>query len=118
MKFRKILAEKFRAVPHKLYGNGVVCVQKHVKSAMRKLSQMTDIPADTLLGEPTFVFYGYRELTIDRHIAILEYSEEKIVVSLHGGLLTICGDGLELKQMVRDSMTVVGKIRSLEIEEA
>ena len=85
---------------------------------LRKLAEKTDISADTLLGEPTVVLAGYRELWVDRHKSILEYSDEKIVIALHRGVLTVSGTELRLKQMVKERLAVRGKITGLTIEES
>lgn len=84
-----------------------------MRKLLTKISQKIALPADVAAGLPHIELNGFCECSLDRHTGILEYEKEQIVVALNIGTLTIQGQGLELRQMHRERLTVTGQIEAL-----
>ncbi len=82
---------------------------------MRKLAQRLTLPTDIAAGVPRIELRGFHECSLDCHSGILEYENDRIVVALNIGTITICGSGLELRQMHHEGLCLTGTIRELHL---
>lgn len=85
---------------------------------LQRISDALELPADTITKLFRLETIGGRELTIENIGGILEYSEGTVRVSVKTGVITVNGDGLEIKAMSGDGIYIGGKIRSFEFLEA
>ena len=80
---------------------------------LEKAAQRLEIPADIAADLPHMELNGFSSCSLDCHRAILAYEPEKIIIAVNTGLVTIEGEGLELRHMHRDRLTVTGEIRAM-----
>ena len=83
---------------------------KKLRSYLAAASMRLGLPMDIAAGLPHLEVNGFRECSVDRHTGILEYNREKIVIGLNIGSLTVVGSGLEIRQMHRERLTIIGQI--------
>jgi sporulation protein YqfC len=76
-----------------------------------------DIPRDTLFSLPALHLTSDRRLYIENHRGVQNYSAEKLVINTKIGFIEITGKSLELKEFSKDSLLVVGSIRSILLPE-
>ncbi len=88
----------------------------NLRSALEKISTRLGIPADIGAGLPRLECIGFSECSVNQNVGILEYERERIVAELNTGVLTIDGEGLQIRQMRRDGLIVCGTIRTLTFE--
>ena len=86
---------------------------KKLRSYLAAASMRLGLPMDIAAGLPHLEVNGFRECSVDRHTGILEYNRERIVIGLNIGSLTVVGSGLEIRQMHRERLTIIGQIASL-----
>ena len=83
---------------------------------INRINRMLEIPKETYTNEPKIVMIGFDELVIENCKGILEYEEYYIKLSTHIGNMSINGFNLRLDKMTEDSLKIIGKIESLDIE--
>jgi sporulation protein YqfC len=81
------------------------------------LGDMLELPKDLVLDLPRLVVIGQRELYLENHKGIIEYGDCCIKINLSRGLLEIEGEGLEIKLIMPDEVTITGLIKSLRFVE-
>lgn len=80
-------------------------------------SQKLDLPSDIIAGIPRIELFGLSELSLEPHRGLLEYSDERISVSTSIGNVTATGEGLIIKRMNANRITVVGTIHQIRLME-
>ena len=83
---------------------------------INRINRMLEMPKETYTDEPKIVITGFNELVIENYKGILEYEEYYIKLSTFIGIININGFNLKLDKMTEDSLKVIGKIESLDIE--
>lgn len=77
-------------------------------------AKLTGLPVgDCLSGYRYMVFSGCACYVI-RHKGIKKFSPEEVLISLGKGVLSVCGEGLRLKDATSDEIMIVGKIDKVE----
>ncbi|NLC76771.1 MAG: sporulation protein YqfC [Clostridia bacterium] len=79
--------------------------------------ELLEMPSDVLLDLPKLTMIGQKELLLENHRGIIEYSQAKIRVNSTAGQITIKGSDLVLKNLKSDQMLVEGKISALMLED-
>ena len=87
-------------------------------SPLQKISDMLELPADTITKLFRMESIGGRELTLENVGGILEYSQECVRLSVKTGVVSVRGSMLEIKAMSGDGIYICGKIRVIEFLEA
>lgn len=85
------------------------------KQLLVQASQKLELPADIVAGVPRIDVIGTDTCSVEPHRGLLEYSGERISVSTSIGAVTLLGDGLEIKQMNTERITIAGKLHRLEL---
>lgn len=83
---------------------------------INRINKMLEMPKETYTNEPKIIITGFNELIIENYKGILEYEEYYIKLSTFIGCININGFNLKLDKMTEDSLKVIGKIESLDIE--
>ncbi len=83
----------------------------------KKLSDLMALPVDVLTTIPVYTLRGREELEADGCTGILEYGEGRVVLDVKGERVTITGDNLMLTEFRGTSLTVRGKIVSVQFGE-
>lgn len=60
------------------------------------------------------VLIGSYLLYVEGFSALMTYTEKTIVFKVKGGIITVCGDNLSLKELSLNTITIQGKIVHLE----
>lgn len=87
------------------------------KKRMEILANYLELPKDLLMNLPRITLVGDMQLHIENHRGIIEYTKEKIRISISIGELVIVGEGLMLRNIFPDEIAVEGKIKALNILE-
>ena len=80
---------------------------------LTRFAQKIDLPLDVAAQLPHLELQGFAECSMDCHRGILAYAPERIVVALNIGSVTVTGEGLEVRRMHRDRLTLTGRIESI-----
>lgn len=80
-----------------------------------RLTAGMDLSGETMPGESLAELAGDRQVLIEGHRGVTEYSRERVGVKMKYGQLCVCGCGLELRQMTRQQLVVSGRIDSIHL---
>ena len=83
---------------------------------IKKINKVLEIPKEVYTNEPKLVITGFNELIIENYKGILEYEEFYIKLNTFIGIININGFNLKLEKMTEDSLKIIGKIESLDLE--
>ena len=82
---------------------------------MQRLADGVDLSGEPLPYMPVVEIAGNRRVLIEYHRGVTEYSRERICVKVSYGIVTICGNGLELTQMTREQLIISGNIDCVQL---
>lgn len=83
-----------------------------------KLDSLLEIPREVVSTDVKMTILGFNEIIIENYKNILEYEELFIKINIFEGTINIHGFNLRLEQMTDDNIKVIGKIDSIDFEEA
>lgn len=78
------------------------------------ISDLFDLPEELLLDVPQIRVSGKEYVFVDNHKGIVEYQNTRIRLDTSAGTLLIKGDGLVLKQLGMERLTIHGVIHAVE----
>ena len=81
-----------------------------------KASDFFDLPGSLVTSLPRIEISGGRQLLIEQHKGIIEYSPNEISVNASNGIIKVRGDGLELKAMTENMLLISGLLLGIEFE--
>ena len=87
---------------------------KRLKELPQSLADKLMIPPELLPGTGSVSIVGGRQALVEDHRGILEYSEERIVLALKRGKLSLTGSNLQLQAMNRGELLISGRIQNVE----
>ena len=83
-----------------------------------KLDSLLEMPREVVSTDVKMTILGFNEIIIENYKNILEYEELFIKINIFEGTINIHGFNLRLEQMTDDNIKVIGKIESIDFEEA
>jgi len=84
------------------------------KKIGRTISNILELPEDTLLGLPRITMQGTDNILIENHRGIIEYTNNKIIANTCLKPIVVCGKRLIIKNIGKDNIYIEGYIRSFE----
>lgn len=84
--------------------------QKKIK---RQFSELLEIPGDVALDLPKITLVGNMQLFIENHRGIIEYTPDRVRISVGDGEVALTGEDLTLRNILPDELFIEGKIRTL-----
>lgn len=81
------------------------------------LAEFFELPREVVLDLPRLILVGNSELFLENHRGIIEYDESKVRVGTRNGEIIIRGQGLQIRSMLQQELSLVGFIEAVEFEE-
>lgn len=81
----------------------------------RYLTAGMDLAGETLPGTVIAELAGDRRVLIEGHQGVTEYCRDRVTVKVGYGWLSICGCGLELRQMSKQQLVISGRIDAVQL---
>lgn len=78
-----------------------------------KVASLLELPGDVMLNCSRITVVGAKELWIENHRGLYEFTADKVVLSVPEGRLTITGDALNIGSISPDQLTLMGSIRTI-----
>jgi len=78
-----------------------------------KVASLLELPGDVLLNSSRITLVGAKELWIENHRGLHEYTTDRVVLAVPEGRLTITGDALNIGAISPDQLTLMGSIRTI-----
>lgn len=82
---------------------------------LTRTTQALDLPSDVVAGMPRLELLGDRELRMECHKGILAYGTEEIHISGGKLVVSVRGEGLELRSMDPAQLLITGRITCVEL---
>ena len=83
------------------------------KKVQDQFASFLEIPQDALMDLPRITIIGNKQLYLENHRGIIEYTPQRIRVSVAEGQLEISGEDFSLKNIKADEIAVEGKIHGV-----
>lgn len=91
-------------------------MQRRRKGNLQALAGLLEIPPDIVLDLPRITLLGNRQLLVENHKGIIEYTPDLVRIKLTQGELTVTGAGLGLTSLQTEQILVEGTVAGLTYE--
>jgi len=79
-----------------------------------RAAEMFDLPGEVVAGLARIEITGGREVLIENHSGILEYGPDEIDINSNGVIIRILGQGLEIRAMNQNEISIRGLVLGVE----
>lgn len=86
------------------------------ESLAERASEYFDLPGGVVSNMPRIEISGGRQVLIERHRGVLEYSRELISVNTLKNVVHIRGEGLEIRAMTAEELLISGSFFGIDFE--
>jgi len=83
---------------------------------MEHISAAADLPDEPIPGQTLVELAGEKRVLIEHHLGVTEYGQQQIRVKVKYGSICICGQGLELVRMTKQTLVICGYISCIQLE--
>ncbi|MBR3325165.1 MAG: YabP/YqfC family sporulation protein [Clostridia bacterium] len=83
---------------------------------MSKFDKLFEIPQELVSEIPKVTILGFEKLLLENYKYILEYQDVFIRVKMKFGIINIYGVNLEMIEMTKDDLIIMGTVESIEFE--
>ncbi len=80
---------------------------------MEKLTRFLDLPKEIVYNLPKVTLIGNMQVLLENHRGIIEYSAEKVRIAINSGEMEITGEGLFIRNINRDEISLDGDISAI-----
>ena len=91
-------------------------MQRRRKGNLQALAGLLDIPPDIVLDLPRITMLGNKQLLVENHKGIIEYSPAFVRIKLSQGELAITGADLCLGSLQAEQILVEGTVTGIKYE--
>jgi len=89
-------------------------VNNRFENIKEDISEALELPKDIILDLPRITLIGHKQIHIENHKGIIEYSTEKIRIKYKEGSLKVIGNNLNLRSIISEEIIIKGNIFSIE----
>jgi sporulation protein YqfC len=83
---------------------------KREKKWRQNLADLFELPREIVLNLPRLTVIGNLQCYIENHRGVIEYTTDKVRLSVNGGEIIIQGENLIIRYMANDEIAVDGNI--------
>lgn len=91
-------------------------MQRRQKGILQNIAQRLDIPQDIVLDLPRITMLGNKQLLIENHKGIIEYTSSLVRVKLNQGELYVHGHNLLLGNLQTEQILIEGTIAEVKYD--
>lgn len=91
-------------------------MQQRKKGQLQKLAGILDIPEDIVMDLPRITMLGNKQILIENHKGIIEYTKTLVRIKINKGHLLINGQGLVLGNLQMEQILVEGTVEEVKYE--
>ncbi len=77
-----------------------------MRERLRRVALKTELPEDALLGGARVTLTGRTGVLVEGQRGVVELSGARIRLKTDGGVLTVCGEGLRLRELSLDAAII------------
>lgn len=94
----------------------MLAVMKMKQEFVHTIGQKLSIPTEAMTQQVCICLRGKRSVSVEHHRGILEYSKERVRISVHRGAICIIGTELTVTRMSERTLELCGRIERVELE--
>ena len=83
---------------------------------LQKIAGLLEIPADIVLDLPRITMLGNKQLLVENHRGIIEYTPSLVRIKLSQGELTVIGDELVMGNLQAEQILLEGAVTEVKYE--
>lgn len=91
-------------------------MQQRKKGQLQKLAGILEIPQDIVMDLPRITMLGNKQILIENHKGIIEYTTSIVRVKINKGQLLIKGCNLTLGNLQMEQILVEGTVEEVKYE--
>ena len=91
-------------------------MQRRRKGNLQKLAGLLEIPQDIVLDLPRITMLGNKQVLVENHKGIMEYTPDLVRIKLNQGELIVGGTGLTLGNLQMEQILVEGTVKDVKYE--
>jgi sporulation protein YqfC len=88
---------------------------KRDKGFLSGITQATNLETEPLPRIPLVEIYDQKRVIIENHRGVAGYGGCEVRVNMRYGVLTVCGENLQLARMNKDQLVITGKICGVQL---
>lgn len=88
---------------------------KHNKTIMQKIATHADALSASLPRVPVIEIANDHRVLIENHNGVTEYGNTRICIKVCYGYVSVCGTKLELAQITKEQLVILGRIDTVSI---
>ena len=92
-------------------------MQRRRKGNLQALAGLLEIPQDIVLDLPRITMLGNKQVLVENHKGIIEYTSSLLRIKLNQGELVIGGENLSLGSLQSEQLFVEGVIAEIRYEQ-
>ena len=89
--------------------------QRDTAPVGEKIADALELPREVAAGTLRITVWADREAEVVNHKGIIEYGDSIIRLNSAGGVLSLYGEGMDIKSITDEDISVTGKIRKIEM---
>ncbi|MBS3887239.1 MAG: sporulation protein YqfC [Dethiobacter sp.] len=82
----------------------------------QSLADLLELPREIVLNLPRLTVIGNLQCYLENHRGVIEYSSEKVRLSVNGGEVTISGSDLVIRYLGSEEVAIDGTINTVRYE--
>ncbi len=91
-------------------------MQRRRKGNLQRLAGLLEIPADIVLDLPRITMLGNKQLLVENHKGIIEYTGALVRIKLSQGELNVAGAELTIGNFQAEQLLVEGTVTEIKYE--
>ncbi|MBS3968576.1 MAG: sporulation protein YqfC [Clostridia bacterium] len=91
-------------------------IKKMRKKAGETLADAFDLPRELIIDIPKITLIGNQEMAVESHKGIIQYTSEKIRISIAGGELIVSGKKLFINSILPEEIVIYGEFHQISFE--
>jgi len=86
----------------------------NLSKTLSKAAEKMDIPVSAVIKTARISIDGNRQMVLEGHEGLLEYGDERIRINCRNLVVTVEGQGLLIRAMSPDGISLAGEIEKIE----
>ena len=86
------------------------------KKWRQNLADLLELPREIMLNLPRLTVVGNLQCYLENHRGVIEYTAERIRISVNGGEVIVVGEGLVIRYMANEEIAIDGSINAVKYE--
>ncbi|MEE1350685.1 MAG: sporulation protein YqfC [Clostridia bacterium] len=87
-----------------------------MKRFRERMAEKLELPKDVVMDLPRVSICGDKEVFVENHKGVTEYTDKCIRIKMNDGMIGICGDDMRIIVLEKDRMIINGDFERLEYE--